>query len=210
MKKQIIIILMSVILVFSNLSVVNADSKPWKAAYTRILNNWKLVENYKNAATKSLKNRFGTDYKFDQYFLCDVDKNNIPELFLHSSAMGFTVVFTYNKNSGIAVCLGTDDFYKINSSKKVLVVKGRRNAVKGSGDKGYAVYKIGINRLEDKYYIDFKNEYMVIKDANWDARQSTYQAYNKVYKEYIKDGKLFSQYNKYKLSDKRGLNKINT
>lgn len=194
---------MAIVLVFGNLSVVKAATKPWETAYTSILNNWKIVESYASAGTDYLKNYFGTEYKFDQYFLCDVDNNKVPELFLYSSTMGLTVVFTYK--NGILVCLGTDKFYKINTSKKVLIVKGHWHGSGGSGDKEYFVYKIGGNSLDQKYYIDYMDKYSVYKNDNWDNAQRTKKAYDEVYKEYIKSGKLFSKYTKYTLSDKKGL-----
>ena len=78
----------------SHTETVNAASgSGWKKSYESILNNWRRAEKY--CDTSYLKMYFGRDYKFNQYFLYDLNRNGTPELFLHSTTMGLTIVFTY-------------------------------------------------------------------------------------------------------------------
>lgn len=96
---------------------VNAASgASWRNAYESILNNWKRAEKYCN--TSYLKTYFGRNYKFNQYFLYDLNRNGIPELFLHSSTMDLTLVFTYN---GKLISLGYYDIYGFNTGKHELL-----------------------------------------------------------------------------------------
>ncbi len=181
-----------------NITPTNASTKSWKQEYVKILNNWRSVEKYPNSGSEYLKMYFGESFKFNRYFLCDVDKNKIPELFLYSTKMGLTVVFTYR--NGKLICLGCDDFYKINTSKKCLVVKGHWHGSGGSGTDEYSVYNIGKNSLKQKYYIDILENHIVNNNST-----ATKSAYKNVYNKYVKGGKKYSSYKKYKLSDKSGL-----
>lgn len=208
LKRYIAAVLVAILtVVCTNVTEVGAASQTWKEAYKKILNNWKLVENYSNAGTDYLKQYFGKDYGFDRYFLEDVNGDKTPELFLSSTSMGgLTVVFTYR--DGKVVCLGCDLFYKINTSKKVLVVNGHWHGAGGSGADEYSIYSIGKNEWKRKYYIDCMNNKYTVWKSNCNKEKNSKSTYKKVYKKYVKGGKEFFKYKQYKLSSKKGLNKF--
>lgn len=208
LKRYIAAVLVAILtVVCTNVTEVGAASQTWKEAYKKILNNWKLVENYSNAGTDYLKQYFGKDYGFDRYFLEDVNGDKTPELFLSSTSMGgLTVVFTYR--DGKVVCLGCDLFYKINTSKKVLVVSGHWHGSGGSGSDEYSIYSIGKKELKQKYYIDYLYDKYTVWNSNWEKAKNSKSTYKKVYKKYVKGGKLFYKYKQYKLLSKKGLNKF--
>lgn len=183
-------------------TVQAATTKKWKKEYTTILKDWTKVEKYENL--EYLKMYFGSQYKFDKYFLCDVDKNGVPELILCSSTMGLQEILTYK--SGKIVSLGYDDYYKINTTKHTAVVKGHWHGAGGSGDKEYSIYKVDGKKMSTLYYIDkLFGKYYIYKGDNWKKLKGTKTNYNKVYTKYVKGGKLISKYKKYKLSDTSGL-----
>lgn len=62
-------------------------------AYKSVLADWTLIEKYGDFSYYAFY--FGDNYGYDSYFLFDVDKNGIPELFLCSESMCITTVFTY-------------------------------------------------------------------------------------------------------------------
>lgn len=188
---------------------LQAAAPKWQKAYAGIIKNWKKIESISGYDSSYLKTYFGKNYKYDKYFLCDVDGNKTPELFLYSSKMGLTAVFTYSAYSNRVIFLSYDDYYKINRKENALVVKGHWHGAGGSGTKEYAIYQVNNNVIREKYYIDnLGGNYQTYKNGNYSTLQRTKSAYNKVYRQYVKGGKKFSKYKKYKLSNKTGLKKI--
>ena len=70
-----------------------ASKQNWRSAYKGILADWRKVERYQD--TSYLKQYFGEGYRFDRYYLYDLDKNGTPELFLNSRGMGLTICLLY-------------------------------------------------------------------------------------------------------------------
>lgn len=209
MKKKITSLLLAIIIAISCIQPVQiqAAASPWKNAYGEIIKNWQAIERISGYSSSYLKMFFGKKYTYDKYFLCDVDGNKVPELFLYSSKMQLTAVFTYSNNK--VTFLSYDNYYKINRANHTLVVKGHWHGSGGSGTKEYSIYKIKKDSIKQIYYIDNLNgRYSVYKNENWSKANRTKSAYNNVYKKYVKGGKNFSKYKKYKLSDKKGLSKI--
>lgn len=183
-------------------SEVNAASGgSWRNAYESILNNWKRAEKYCN--TSYLKTYFGRNYKFNQYFLYDLNRNGIPELFLHSSTMDLTLVFTYN---GKLISLGYYDIYGFNTGKHELLVRGHWHGAGGSGKNEWTVYKMGSSWMTETYYLDIMNGQASVYDMRNGSRVCSSKAYRNIYNEHIKNGKKISGFTKYRLSDKKRLN----
>lgn len=208
MAKKYILFILSFILLFSslNIEVSAANNKKWQAAYKKILQNWRSIEKYGDFSY--VKRYWGKEYSFDQYFLCDVNKDGTPELFLTSTKMGLTAVFTYNKKP---ILLHFDAIYKINKSKKIIVVRGHWHGAGGSWVNEYSIFKVKGKDLKYICYIDkLTNDYETIYTiyTGKDYNKTTKKVYNKYYKKYVKGGKKFSKYKKYKLSNTKGLNKI--
>lgn len=204
-KKQgnaVILVLTLLFGIMSPAFTVEVDAVPkWKAAYKKILKNPE-VDSYGDISY--LHMYFGSGCKFDRYFVCNVDKNKTPELFLCSTTMPLTAVFTYR--NGKLVYLGYQDFYKINKAKKCLVVQGHWHGAGGSGGNEYSVYNIGKNELKSILYMDYLNDkYSVYYNNGKNYESATSEKYDKVYNKYIKGGKKFSSFKKYKLSNRKGL-----
>ncbi|MCM1182955.1 MAG: hypothetical protein NC337_06250 [Roseburia sp.] len=124
----------------------------WYEQYAAVLNDWTLIEDYGDFGY--LPMYFGEDYAFDSYWLCDVDGNGIPELFLHSSSMAvITAVFTCTEEQ--LVFLVYDDFYGINQETGELVVHGHWHGAGGSYDNEWSAYQIAQDKAESSMYIDF-------------------------------------------------------
>lgn len=201
--KKIISVLLIMSLFICNSQNANAASGGWKKAYRNIISNWKVVDNYSVLGTDYLKDYFGKDYKFNRYFVYDVNKDNVPELFLYSTTMGLSAVFTYYNNK--AAALGCDDFYKINTSQKVITVMGHWHGSGGSGTDEYSAYAVKKNKLKSVIYIDYLGEYIVSGDSKLSKGKNKKAAYTKAYNKYFKKGVLVSKIKKYKLSSSAGL-----
>lgn len=162
---------------------VQAATPKWKTAYTNILNNRMLIEKYQDVSY--LKRYFGEDYKFNKYYYYDLDKNGIPELFLYSSTMGLTQIFTYNKKP---ISLGYYDIAKINKSKKEIIVKGHWHGAGGSGDKEWSIYAMNKskNKINMKYYMDIMGNRVTVYNGNWKLLSSKKSYYNSIYNSHIK------------------------
>lgn len=66
----------------------------WQEGYRRILEDWTVIEGYGDLSY--LPAFFGDEYGFDAYFLCDVEGDGTPELFLDSSTMGLAAALRYD------------------------------------------------------------------------------------------------------------------
>lgn len=210
-RTRIVPLLLAVILAipcFQPLQLQAATPK-WQKAYSQIIKNWKKIESVSGYDSSYLKSYFGNNYKYDKYFLCDVDGNQTPELFLYSSKMRLTAVFTYSPYSNRVIFLSYDNYYKINRKESALVVKGHWHGAGGSGTKEYCIYQVNNTVIREKYYIDHLGSgYQAYQNGDYSTVQRTKSAYNRVYKKYVKGGKKFANYKKYKLSNKAGLKKI--
>ena len=152
-----------------------ASKQNWRSAYKGILADWRKVERYQD--TSYLKQYFGEGYRFDRYYLYDLDKNGTPELFLNSRGMGLTVVLTYK--NGLK-SLGYEALDRIHKGKKELIVHGHWHGAGGSGTDEWSIYRVSGNKLSLTYYIDHMAGY-------------------------VKPASSISGFKKYKLSDQTGL-----
>lgn len=176
----------------------------WKNEYKKIIKDWKRAEKYVDMSYLSMY--FGKDYKFDKYFLYDVDKNKVPELFLYSTSMsGMITIITYDKAKNKAVGITYNNFYKIDKSKKTIVLKGHWHGAGGSQSYEYAIYKLNGSKIQMLYYIDKYPKIGMYKVYNkeWKLIGSTKSKYNSIYNAYVKGGKKISSITKYKLTNKK-------
>lgn len=177
-----------------------ASKQNWRSAYQGILTDWRQVERYQD--TSYLKQYFGEGYRFDRYYLYDLDKNGTPELFLNSRGMGLTVVLTYK--NGLK-SLGYEALDRIHKGKKELIVHGHWHGAGGSGTDEWSVYRVSGNKMSLTYYIDRMAGYYYVYDYRNNTSSDSRSAYNKIYKEHVKTASKISGFKKYKLSDHTGL-----
>lgn len=181
---------------------VNAASgSGWKKSYESILNNWRRAEKY--CDTSYLKMYFGRDYKFNQYFLYDLNRNGTPELFLHSTTMGLTIVFTYN---GRLRSLGYYDIYGFNTDKKELIVRGHWHGAGGSGVNEWTIYKMGSSWMQGTYTMDKMNGNYSVYNMQDGTFTGSSKMYNAIYSQHIRKCKRMNSFTRYKLSDRGRLN----
>ena len=200
--RSILLIAVLLCLLGNGRSAKAAGADIWRGQYAKILDNPSLVSDYLNVSYENTY--FGGDFYFSGYFLCDVDNNGIPELFLRSNH-SLTAVLTCT-NEGRIIGLSIDGYYKINKKKHVLVVKGHWHGAGGSGIYEYAIYKIAGKEIKDQAYIDKMSSYTVRVNGNY--LRGSRSKYNKVYKKYVAGGRLFENYQFYSLKDKTGLSVI--
>lgn len=190
---------------------VNAATPRWKTAYNKILKNWRLVERYQDMSYLKMyfnPKYFGSQYRFNRYFIYDVDKNGTPELFLHSTSMGLTEVMTYDKK---LISLGYYDIARINKKTRELIVHGHWHGAGGSQDKEWWVYKVSKKPYLLKYYIDImpngtnSAQNVSVYNGKWRLLSTEKSHYNKIYNSHIKNATPMSRFKKYKLTDKKGL-----
>ena len=186
----------------SHTETVNAASgSGWKKSYESILNNWRRAEKY--CDTSYLKMYFGRDYKFNQYFLYDLNRNGTPELFLHSTTMGLTIVFTYN---GRLRSLGYYDIYGFNTDKKELIVRGHWHGAGGSGVNEWTIYKMGSSWMQGTYTMDKMNGNYSVYNMQDGSFTGSSKMYNAIYSQHIRKCKRMNSFTRYKLSDRVRLN----
>ena len=186
----------------SHTETVNAASgSGWKKSYESILNNWRRAEKY--CDTSYLKMYFGKDYKFNQYFLYDLNRNGTPELFLHSTTMGLTIVFTYN---GRLRSLGYYDIYGFNTDKKELIVRGHWHGAGGSGVNEWTIYKMGSSWMQGTYTMDKMNGNYSVYNMQDGSFTGSSKMYNAIYSQHIRKCKRMNSFTRYKLSDRGRLN----
>lgn len=175
------------------------EDQAWKQEYASILANWKTIENYYD--TSYIADYFGSDYQFDEYFLYDINDDSVPELFLCSTAMGLTEVFTYS--DGLVWC-GEDLFAGINTATNELVVNGHWHGAGGSGIDEWSSYALKDQTLECTAYIDLLGDsYTIYRDGDYVS--GTKEEYDAIYDQYFTNYTSYDSLEKYSLSDTSGL-----
>lgn len=189
-------------------------TEQWRSAYREILDDWKIIEQYGDM--KYLKEYFDSEYQFDKYWLCDVNSDEVPELFLHSDNINITVVFTYFEEE---ICfLMYDIIYGVNKETEDVVIEGHWHGAGGSGVDEWTVYHITEKEAVYAYYIDFIREYEELEIENpytvYDAtigefeKQPNGNEYDEIYVVHVKPCTMKSKFQQYELSDLTGLDVI--
>lgn len=209
LKKMFLVvssILLFVSSIFSQIGVSVAyaatSSSGWKSEYNKIINNWKLIEKCEDMSY--YKHYFGADYKFDHYFLCDVDHNNTPELFLDSRTMHLTAVLTYsNKKIALLMCNAVD---KINIKNSEIIIKGHWHGAGGSGTNEWYIFKVKNKSCKMEYYIDnLFGKYSVYNAVKCISTKKV--TYNKILSKYVKSPDCidYNEFERYNLGNEKGL-----
>lgn len=195
------VILIAAVPVVPTEKVQAASGSSWKKAYADILSNWKRVDKYYD--TSYLRMYFGRYYKFDQYFLYDLNRDQAPELFLHSTSMGLTMVFTYRNR---LTALGYFDIYGLNPAKQEILVQGHWHGAGGSGTREWSIYRMSGSRIQNTYYIDYLGGRYSVYNYISGSNSNSGRLYRSIYNSHIKNCKKFSSFKKYRLSDRSRLN----
>lgn len=189
-------------------------TEPWYSAYRSILNDWTTIDQYGDFSY--LKMYFDIDYQFDNYWLCDIDSNGIPELLLHSDYMGITAAFTYYKNQ--IHFLTYDVIWGINKETDEIVIEGHWHGAGGSGVDEWTAYQVKDNEVNYSMYIDFYREYeelgiekpyVIYKPSTGEyERQESSEEYDQLYAIHVTPCVFYSKYQRYDLNDLNGLDVI--
>ena len=188
-------------------------SKSWYEAYKTILKDWTTIEQYGDFSY--LKMYFDIDYEFDNYYLCDIDGNGIPELMLHSDYMGITAIFTYDNNQ--IHYLTYDAIYGINKETGEIIIKGHWHGAGGSGEAEWKAYQVKNNEAKYTMYIDsfysldptIENPYTIYQpDTGEYEKQENSEEYDRLYAIHVTPCVLQNQYQRYDLNDLNGLDVI--
>lgn len=201
--------------------IINSDE--WSScyrAYKSVLADWTLIEKYGDFSYYTFY--FGDNYGYDSYYLFDVDKNGIPELFLCSESMCIITVFTYAQK----LCwLVSDDIYGINEETGELIVLGHWHGSGGSGSEHECTgWKISEDKAENSMYIDFYDfsengdfipqegdeSFYVIYDVKTESYERTTNGaeYEELYAAHVNPCTLIEDCQLYDLSDLSGLHWI--
>lgn len=193
----------------TNLSVF--ESEPWYEAYRQIINKWTIIDDFGDFSY--LKQYFGEDYSFDNYWLCDVNSDGVPEFFLHSDYMNITAVFTYYDNE--IRYLTYNVIEGINKETAELIIYGHWHGAGGSGENEWTAYQITSNQAVNSLYIDYydieglEKPYTIYTLDNQEyERQESAEEYNELYKIHIEPLIPIQNYERYDLADLNGLNVI--
>lgn len=186
----------------------------WQEGYQRILGDWTILENYGDLSY--LPQYFGDDYGFDAYFLCDVDGNGTPELFLDSSTMGLTAVCSYDAGPmGIFY-----NRFDVNKETGELISFGHWHGAGGSNMKEWRAWKLSGTDWEMTMSIDcYEAEWIGGEENRYDiydaetGETNTYMAlesseYDALYDVHVAPRIPFSQFKQYALDDLSGLDTV--
>lgn len=181
-------------------------------AYKDFLADWKKIEDYGDFSY--LEMYFGEDYYFDQYFLCDIDENGIPEFGLYSSYMQLTALFTYTDEP---VYLLYDNIYGINPETDEVVIHGHWHGAGGSWVNEWSAYRIAGDKAEYSMYIDYLGTaedgdeiHYTVYDEQSDeyTRPQDSVEYDAFYAAHVEPCVLMENYRFYDLSDLSGFDNI--
>lgn len=206
MKNLLGLLMVSISIILLLPTQVNAATPEWKTAYSNILKNWRLIEQYEDMSY--LKMYHGRGYDFNRYFTYDMDKNGTPELFLYSTSMKLTEVMTYNKK---LISLGYYYIAKINKKTNEIIVHGHWHGAGGSQENEWSVYKVNKKSCSLKFYIDIMpngvngSQRVSVYDGKWKLLSTKESYYRKIYKAHIKEATEIDKFKRYKLTNKKGL-----
>lgn len=186
----------------------------WRKQYEAVLKDWTLIENYGDLSY--LPMYFDEDYVFDSYWLCDVDQNQVPELFLNSSTMNdITAVLTCTEDQ--LVFLTYDNFYGINLETGELVIQGHWHGSGGTWENEWTAYKVFPDKADYVMYIDHydlseygEEDRYVIYNPETDEyeRVSDGTEYEELYTIHVEPCITVDYYTLYDISDLSGLDRI--
>ncbi len=189
----------------------------WQAGYHRILADWSVLEVCGNLSY--LPQYFGDAYGFDSYFLCDVDSDGTPELFLDSSTMGLTAVCCYDAGP-VGVFY---DRFDVNKQTGELIVAGHWHGAGGIGtlwDNEWRAWKLcgtdwelsmSIDCFEAKWLGTEENRYDIHDPETGEDKRfmaASSPEYDALYDVHVVPCIPFSQFQLYTLEDLSGLETV--
>ena len=135
-------------------------NEPWYDAYRAIVADWTLIEDSDwSSDLEYMDFYFGQDYQFDSYWLCDIDKNGTPELFLYSDTRAMTdmtAVVTYTDRPVVVIVEMIDG---INLETAELIKHGHWHGAGGTAENEWTGYRIQGDTAEYSMYIDHYEYY---------------------------------------------------
>ena len=130
--------------------------EPWYDAYRAIVADWTLIEDSEwSSDLYYMDYYFGQDYQFDSYWLCDIDQNGTPELFLYSDTGSMTDMVAVVTYTDRPVVVFVDMFRGINLNTAELIKYGHWHGAGGSPEYEWTGYRIQGDTAEYSMYIDY-------------------------------------------------------
>lgn len=148
------------------------SDEPWYDAYRAIVVDWTLIEDSEwSSDLDYLDFYFEEDYQFDSYWLCDIDQNGTPELFLYSDTRDMTnmvAVVTYTDRPVVVI---VEMIAGLNLETAECIIYGHWHGAGGSPENEWTGYRIQGDTAEYSMYIDYY-------DQNEGFRESHYVIYH--------------------------------
>ena len=133
-----------------------ALDEPWYDAYRAIVTDWTLIEDSDwSSDLDYIDYYFGQDYQFDSYWLCDIDRNGTPELFLYSDTRDMTDMVAVVTYTDQPVVVFVNMIYGINLKTAELIVHGHWHGAGGSGEYEWTGFRIQGTTAEYSMCIDY-------------------------------------------------------
>ena len=140
--------------------------EPWYEAYKSIIMDWTIIEDFEDRGyVGDLKDAYAYHssdfcYEFYSYWLCDMDRNGTPELFLwypSGRRLGdIMVILTYTDHpivfGGTPVFM--EQIYGINAETGEVIIAGHWTGAGGTNEYEWSGYRIQGDTLEFCFYID--------------------------------------------------------
>ena len=138
-----------------------ALDEPWYDAYRAIVADWTLIEDSDwSSDLDYIDYYFGQDYQFDSYWLCDIDKNGTPELFLYSDTRNMTDMVAVVTYTDRPVVVFVEMIHGVNLETAELIRNGHWHGAGGSGDEyEWTGFRIQGVTAEYSMYIDYYEFY---------------------------------------------------
>lgn len=187
----------------STTSIKTEKKASYKKAYQKVIKSSTSPRKYTDFSYED--RYFRKKVKFDKYFTYDLDKNGIPELFVHSKTTGMWAVFTYDDGKAIYLW---NDYFGINKKTKALIVHGHWHGAGGTWNNEYSIYKIKNGKeLVRSYYIDdqFGHGYVIGINDEYEEENYTKENYDAVYVKYVKKTTSLNKFKSTKVGSYKGI-----
>lgn len=207
MKKKIISMLFT-------LPLLIPHSLQAQTSYAKLYQ--RILKNPHQALAKDclyLETYKGKAIQVSRYFLYDLNKDKIPELFLIGTKayQGFCFYITARANKIGDVYY--ECFDRINKKQKAIITPGHFHGAGGSGTYEYHAIRLMGKPLnfQNYVYIDhFATGTNVTIYVNQKRRSATMKNYNQLYQKYVKGATKLSRFKSYSLKNKKGLSHISS
>lgn len=178
----------------------------WMTEYQAVLWDVSLVDSYIDLSYE--RNIYFRDdgFSFLKYFLYDVDKDGVPELFLQSSVDLFAVLTYDDSLKG----LGFNSYEFINEETGEIIVHGHWHGAGGSGEYEWQIYKIQhLPTQLNQEYIDKMGDQYSVYNAATSKYEDDKAKYNDIYNRSVKGSTPISSFSLYDINDSSGLQEWN-